>query len=148
MVYTKLHPRHFWSTDSGLTGLLIFFLGYLVVVTTLSEFSFGRIIARLLSSVVVITGVLTTFKQRWLHIIAIILAVATIGCNWLEEFWPGKILSLLNVGFSIMYLGLLLATLVLQVFREGPVTSHRICGAIVIYLLLGAYGLCFTREWL
>ena len=43
----RLHPRHFWSTESGLTGLLIFTLGYLIVLNCLSEFSFGRLVGRL-----------------------------------------------------------------------------------------------------
>jgi hypothetical protein len=33
-------------------------------------------------------------------------------------------------------LGILLALVIAQVFRDGPVTAHRIRGAIVIYLLL------------
>ena len=37
----------------------------------------------------------------------------------------------------MIYLGILLAVVAAQVFREGPVTGHRIRGAIVIYLLLG-----------
>ena len=35
-------------------------------------------------------------------------------------------------------LAFLLIVVVLQVFGEGPVTGHRIRGAIVVYLLLGA----------
>jgi Ion channel len=134
----KLHPRHFWSSESGLTGLLVFILGYLIVFNTLSEFSLGRLAARLFFSLIVIAGVLTTFKQRWLHRVAIVLAVAILILSWFEEFRPGHVLAILNTGLSLLYLGFLLATLVLQVFRQGKVTGHRICGAIVVYLLLGA----------
>jgi len=38
---------------------------------------------------------------------------------------------------TLIYLGILLAVVTAQVFRDGPVTAHRIRGAIVIYLLLG-----------
>jgi len=34
-------------------------------------------------------------------------------------------------------LGFLLAVVVVQVFGEGPVTGHRMRGAIVVYLLFG-----------
>lgn len=138
MHLSRFHPRHFWSSDSGLTGLLIFSLGYLIVLNSLSEFGFGRLVARVLFSLIIIAGVLTTFKQRWLHGCAIILAVASLALNWAEEIRPGGLLTTVNAGVSFIYLGLLLAAVVLQVFREGPVTSHRIYGAIVIYLLLGA----------
>lgn len=138
MKFSKLHPRHFWSTESGLTGLLIFSLGYLIVLNSLSEFSFGRLVARLLFSLIIVAGVLTTFKQRWLHGLAIVLAVASLALNWAAEILPGDALTTVSAGLSFIYLGFLLAAVVLQVFREGPVTSHRIYGAIVVYLLIGA----------
>jgi hypothetical protein len=133
----KLHPRHFWSTESGLTGLLIFTLGYLIVLNSLSEFSFGRLLARLFFSLIIVAGVLTTFKQRWLHGFAIVLAVASLGLNWVEQIRPGGALTTLNAGLSLIYLGFLLAMVAVQVFGEGPVTGHRIRGAILVYLLLG-----------
>jgi hypothetical protein len=133
----RLHPRHFWSTESGLTGLLIFTLGYLIVVNSLSEFSFGRVATRLFFSLIIVAGVLTTFKQRWLHGFAIVLGVASLGLNWVEEIRPGGALTTLNAGLSLIYLGFLLAMVAVQVFGEGPVTGHRIRGAIVVYLLLG-----------
>jgi len=37
----------------------------------------------------------------------------------------------------LIYLGFLLVMVAVQVFGEGPVTGHRIRGAIVVYLLLG-----------
>ena len=79
MNLSRLHPRHFWSTESGLTGLLIFILGYFIVLNCLSEFGFGRVAARLLFSLIIVAGVLTTVKQRWLHGFAIVLAVASLG---------------------------------------------------------------------
>ena len=137
MPLSKLHPRHFWSSESGLTGLLIFFLGYLIFLFSLSDFSFGRLLARLLFSLIIIAGVVTTFKQRWLHGFAIVLAVAILALTWVEEIRPGVTLTILNAGLSLIYLGFLLAVVGVQVFGEGPVTGHRIRGAIVVYLLLG-----------
>ncbi len=138
MNLSRLHPRHFWSNESGLTGLLIFSLAYLIVLNCLSEFGFGRLLARLFFSLIIVAGVLTTFKQRWLHGLVIVLALASLGLNWLEEIRPGGALTLLNAGVGLIYLGFLLAMVAVQVFGEGLVTGHRIRGAIVIYLLLGA----------
>jgi hypothetical protein len=137
MPLTKLHPRHFWSTESGLTGLLIFTLGYFIVLNCLSEFSFGKLLGRLFFSLIIVAGVWTTFKQRWLHGLIIVLAVASLGLNWVEEIRPGGALTTLNAGLSLIYLGFLLTMVAVQVFGEGPVTGHRIRGAIVVYLLLG-----------
>lgn len=132
-----LHPRHFWSTERGLTGLLVFFLGYLLVVGSLGEFSFGRLMGRLFFSLIIVAGVVTTFTQRWLHGFAIVLAVALLVLNWMEQIRPGLTLATVTAGLSLIFLGFLLAVVVVQVFGEGPVTGHRIRGAIVVYLLLG-----------
>jgi hypothetical protein len=138
MHLSKLHPRHLWSTESGLTGLLIFFLGYLIVVTTLDDFSFGMYLSNLFFSLIIVAGVVTTFKQRWLHGFVIALAAVILALTWVEEFRPDSVITILNTGLSLIFLGFLLAVVVLQVFREGPVTGHRLRGAIVVYLLLGA----------
>jgi hypothetical protein len=52
----------------------------------------------------------------------------------------GDVLSyaLSHVGSSLGgTLSILAALVLVQVFRDGPITSHRIQGAIVVYLLLG-----------
>ncbi|AEB10204.1 potassium channel family protein [Desulfobacca acetoxidans] len=137
MSLSKLHPHHFWSDESSLTSLLIFTLGYLIVLNSLSEFSFGRLAARLFFSLIIVAGVFTTFKHRWLRGFALVLAVASLALNWAEEIRPGGGLTTLNVSVSLIYMAFLLAIVINQVFREGPVTGHRIRGAILIYLLLG-----------
>jgi hypothetical protein len=138
MNLSKLHPRHFWSTESGLTALLVFILVYLIVLMTLSEFSFGSVVVRLFFSIVIVAGVLTTFEQKWLHGFAVVLAAAILTLSWVEEIRPGRVVALLTAGLSLIFVWLLLTTLVFQVFRAGQVTGHRISGAIVVYLLLGA----------
>jgi hypothetical protein len=138
MHLSKFSPRHFWSNESGLTGLLIFFLGYLVVITTLNEFNFGKFLSHFFFSLIIVAGVVTTFKQRWLHGFVIAIAAVILILTWLEGFRPDSVISILNAGLSDIFLGFLLAVVVVQVFKEGPVTGHRLRGAIVVYLLLGA----------
>ncbi len=53
MNWSRPPLRRFWSTESGLTGLLIFTLGYLIVVNSLSEFTYGRLLARLVPLAVI-----------------------------------------------------------------------------------------------
>ena len=133
----RRHPWHFWADETGLTSLLIFSLGYFIVLNSLSEFWFGRLVAHIFFSLIIVAGVLTTFKKRWLSFFVIALAVAGLALNWAEEFRPVEGLTVLTTGLSLIYLGILLAMVIAQVFQDGPVTAHRIRGAIVIYLLLG-----------
>jgi hypothetical protein len=134
---SRLHPRHFWTDETGLTSLLIFFLGYFIVLNSMGNLWFGRLVAHIFFSLIIVAGVLATFSQRWLSVLVIILAVASLALNWAEEIRPEAGLAVLTTGLTLIYLGILLAVVIAQVFRDGPVTAHRIRGAIVIYLLLG-----------
>jgi hypothetical protein len=60
----KLHPRHFWADETGLTSLLIFFLGYFIVLNSMGEFGFGRLVAHIFFSLIIVAGMLATFGQR------------------------------------------------------------------------------------
>ncbi|MBM4287227.1 MAG: two pore domain potassium channel family protein [Deltaproteobacteria bacterium] len=139
MKLSRLNPRQLWSDESGLTTLLVLTLVFIISLTTLSDYSFGRILIRLFFCLIVVVGVLTTFPQKWLHAFALALAVAIVAVNFTEHFQKLPYLEMLNTGLSLVYVGLLLFTLVFQVFREGSVTRHRISGAIVLYLFLGAF---------
>ncbi len=137
MKLSRLHPGHFWSSESGMTSLLIFTLAYLFVVCALGDFSFGDLLADLMFSLITVAGVLTTFRQRWVRVFVIGLAVATLALTWQQEIHPVASLAILNTVLRLIFLGFLLAVLFVQVFQAGGVTPHRIRGAIVIYLLLG-----------
>jgi hypothetical protein len=86
MTPSRLHPRHFWADETGLTSLLIFSLDYFIVLNSLGMFWFGRLVAHILFSLVIVARVLTTFKQRWLSFLVIVLAVVSLALNWAEEF--------------------------------------------------------------
>uniref|UniRef100_A0A7V4G8C5 Two pore domain potassium channel family protein n=1 Tax=Desulfobacca acetoxidans TaxID=60893 RepID=A0A7V4G8C5_9BACT len=137
MTQRLLPFRHFWSEDHGLTGLLIFFLGYFILLNSMSEFWFGRLAAHVLFSLIIMTGVLTIFSQKWLRPVVLALAAISLAFNLGEQFRPTLSLATLNACFSLGYLGLLLPMIVVRIFQEGPITGHRIQGAIVVYLLLG-----------
>ncbi len=137
MKLSRLDPGHFWSSESGMTSLLIFTVAYLFVVCALGDFSFGDLVVDLMFSLIIVAGVLTTFKQPWVRFLAIGLAVATLALTWQQEIYPVERLASLNSVLRLIFLGFLLAVLVVQVFGAGPVTAHRVRGAIVVYLLLG-----------
>jgi hypothetical protein len=63
--------------------------------------------------------------------------VAGFTLTWMEHIHQEWSLSILSAVVSMLFLVLLLAILIVQVFQAGTVTAHRIRGAIVVYLLLG-----------
>jgi hypothetical protein len=137
MKLAELHPKNPWAAESGMTGLLLFILGYIFVVCALGDFPLGIFLAHLLFALIIVAGVFSTFRQRWVRFCSLFLAVAILSLNWWEYFHPMKALALLNTALNLVFLGFLLSVVIPQVFQAGPVTSHRIRGAIVVYLLLG-----------
>jgi len=137
MRWSALNPRRLWSAESGLTSLLILTVIYLFVTCALTNFSFGDLVADLFFSLIIVAGVITTFRQRWMSFLAISLAVASLSLTWEQNFHPGGPLAVLNLVLRLMFFFLLMAVLSVQVFGAGPVTPHRIRGAVVVYLLLG-----------
>jgi len=138
MKLSRLHPVHFWSSDSGMTSLLVFTIIYLFVTCALGDFNFGELVGRIFFSLIIIAGVMATFEQRWVLFLAIFLAVACLVLDLVDHNIPplGR-LTTLNAVLSLIFIGVLLAVLMVRVFQAGPVTSQRIRGAIVVYLLLG-----------
>ena len=137
MKMSRLNPRQFWLTESGMTGLVIFTVAYLFVVCALTDFGFGDLVADLFFSLIIVAGVMTTFRQRWLGPVAIVLAVASLALTWWQAIHPVLGLAILSTTLKLIFLGFLFAVLIVQVFGPGAVTPHRVRGAIAVYLLLG-----------
>ena len=120
-----------------MTSLLICTLIFMFVTSASGEFGYGDLVADLLFSFIVVAGVLTTFRRRWLGGLAVALAAASLVLTWHQEIHPVASLTILNTALRLSFLGFLFAVLIVQVFGAGAVTAQRIRGAIVVYLLLG-----------
>jgi hypothetical protein len=135
---TKPQSWQFVSAENGLSALLYFTLAYLLVVCIFGDFSFGGLVGRVLFSLIIIAGVAATFKQRWVRFFIIVLAVSGLILTWLEHIHPAWTLSILNALLGMIFLLFLFATLIVQVFQRGVVTGHKIRGAVVVYMIIGA----------
>lgn len=69
--------------------------------------------------------------------LAIGLALAAILCSWIAADVQAGALRTTQYVSSILYMLLLCGALMRQVFRPGEINSHRIRGAVAVYLLLG-----------
>jgi len=128
---------HFWSAESSLTSLLIVTVISLFVTCAMGDFPLGDQVTAFLFSLIIVTGVMATFRQPWVRFFVIVVAVGDLALSWMQSVHPRGGLTIPDNVLKLIFLGLLLAVLFVQVFRAGPVTAHRIRGAVVIYLLLG-----------
>lgn len=131
------HVTTFWSEERSLTSFLIlliveiFFLAPMQITGLAFRFINGMVFVLLL-----LVGLLTMTKRKESQAVAtmiVALAIVTraarryFGVPGLEIL-DGALILLCTIGFLVIVLW--------QVYREGPVTAHRIQGAVAGYLLL------------
>jgi len=133
-----VHLFQFWASDWGLTAFLavlvvmLFIIGPIASLTTI-----GTLLISLFLSLTLITGVAVVAKRRTLTLVATGLATVTIVFRWMAHLVPSPEIRSVGAFSVIVCLGLLTGVVLAQVLRAGPITWHRIQGAIAAYLLLG-----------
>jgi hypothetical protein len=83
-------------------------------------------------------------RHRVFQWVAGLLVLLAIGFKWANIAFGTTELLFLNSALSLAAALAFLLIVLWSVFRDGPVTTHRILGAIAAYLLLG---LCFALAY-
>jgi hypothetical protein len=135
----------FWSEERALSVFLLLLVVEMFVigpvVRTMQAFSPAR---DLLYSLLLVTGVLTVVQHWTLQWTAGVFVLLAIAVRWASLVFGTPGLLLWNAVFSLLVmLGFLLIVL-WWVYRQGPVTGHRVRGAIAAYLLLAV---CFSFAY-
>ena len=104
-----------------------------------------ELIGGMVFSLLLLAGLLTMTRHRIFQVIAGFFVICTIIVRLSRSVFG--VAGLLSVDFilSIVSFVAMLVVVLWQVYREGPVTSHRIRGAIAAYLLLAIiFSYCYT----
>jgi Ion channel len=127
----------FWSTDRSLTVLLVLLIGNIFVVPLARFATWGRLTGRGILSLIIISGIVTTIKDRRLIALGVILAISSLFMGLEDVEHPNFYLHVINDLYSLLFIGFLAILILRQAFRPGPITSRRIQGSVAVYLLLG-----------
>ena len=76
-------------------------------------------------------------ERRPTFLLISVVATVALLVRWLSWLAPSDVLEQWRAVSLLASLGLLSLVVLAQVFRKGPVTLHRVRGAIAAYLLLG-----------
>jgi len=132
------HLREFWWQDRSMVALLV---GLVVVIFIIYPMGgLGHTYGWLLHaciSVILIAGVGAVARTRATTWLVAGVAVAGLVSRWLVFLRPSPERVLMDAVLFALVLGVLAAVVLVQVFRDGPITAGRIVGAVVFYLLLG-----------
>lgn len=127
-----------WSEESGMSLLLGLLVVLIFVVYPLAPISLGSPHGALVYSLLLVSGVAALGgTHRWMGRVAALLAVGWILVEILIAAIPSKNLYVVEAATALMALVFLEMTILVQVFRPGRITVHRIEGAVAVYLLIG-----------
>jgi len=127
---------NFWWSGQGFSALLLILLLFFF----LSPFFKSTVNSLLLAIFYIplmISGVATVTQSRLLRAIAFAAAAIVLVFNALHQNFPDRIFTGCWYVSILVFFFLLISVLMHQVFRDGPVTRHRISGAIAAYMLIG-----------
>jgi hypothetical protein len=129
--------RRLWTHEAGLTALLICILLFFIALYPLGEVPYGTFLADIFFSLILISGVMTVFHQRSVRLVGLGLALAVLVLHWVGQLYPHESWAPYKAILGVAFCWLLIVVILRQVFKEGAITYHRICGAIAAYLLIG-----------
>lgn len=136
------HPRppeigRLWASDWSLTALLGLLIGLVFFVQPLIGLGYDVApVASLTFTLVLLSGVMAVAHTRTARIVLGAGALLAVAVHWgrytdLGGEWPGA-----EALATLAACGMLAAIVFVQVYRPGPITHHRIQGAIAGYLLI------------
>jgi hypothetical protein len=136
----------FWSDDRDLSIFLAMLVAIILVPTLLPVGPLGKLLADVLTSVMLISGAAAVADRPPIVLIVSVITGATLLVRWAGFFIATHNLAVWREISTLVTLGILCYVVLRLVLRRGPITTHRIEGAIAVYLLLGltwahAYGL-------
>jgi hypothetical protein len=126
-----------WSTNEGLTALLVLLLVHLFVLFPLTaHVEGGRLLLDVVFSLILISGTTAVSRKRWTVWAVTAFAVASLVLQWSYKVTHNPNLIPWMAGAALLYCALLATVVFAQIARGHEVTSHHIQGAIAGFLLL------------
>ena len=127
----------FWTEERSLTFMLLLLALHFFILTPATFIGHVFIyISSLLFSLALLAGLLTLAKNRTVHWFGTVLVLGAVLFKTAMLFSEAPWLIIVNTVMTFLALSALVFVVFLQVSSSGPVTAHRIRGAIALYLLI------------
>ncbi|SHG73093.1 Ion channel [Flavobacterium fluvii] len=129
--------NHLWDQESGLSGMLILlFVMHFVLIPMFGSFSFFLVVLNIFWMLFLMAGIFALSKSRKQAVLISIVPVLFIVFGWISAFNPTPFTILTDLIISISTFLLLIVLVLLKVFEPGPITSYRVIGSVVVYMLM------------
>jgi len=136
----KRSLNKFWDDDDSLSVFLWLLVIFVFVVSPFSEAAPRfRVLIDIGFSVVLISGLAATIQSRRMARLAIAVVLLAAGSSCYEIFFELHSLPIQIAAKTcdLIALILLLVVLLKQTLKAGPITPHRVKGAMATYIVFG-----------
>jgi len=131
---------HFWSEERSLTTLLVLLaINMFVLEPVIREGARLAFLRGVFFSLLLLAGLLTMTRNKTVQIVFVVFVTLTMVVHWMRIAFGIEDLMSWDACFSLLSMLALTVVVLEQVNRKGPVTGHRVRGAVAGYLLLGMF---------
>lgn len=136
----------FWNEEHSLTALLILLIGEMFIIIPISRAGGAlELIGIFVLSLLLLSGLLTMARHKVSQVVSGVFVISAIGVKVARSVFGVSDLLPLDALLSILSVIGMVIVVLWQVYREGPVTGHRVRGAIAAYLLIAIlFGYIYT----
>jgi len=128
---------HIWKTDSGLSVLLVFIVVTIFIAYPVTALPTGKLLVLIFFSFILILGATFVLDKHILKFLVLGSVLLNLVLQWATYIMGVTGFTSWIVFLDFICCGMLAVIVLLQVFREGHITIHRITGAVAFYLLIG-----------
>lgn len=137
-IIPKNLPKRFWTEESGLTSILVLLcISNFIITPFFEKGQLLNILIRIIWLTILFTGIITLSENRLQRRFFYIIPILLILVNVLRYFKESSFLTYADLVADIAVFSLLIGMVFIKVFEKGPVTFHRIVGAVAVYMLIG-----------
>ncbi len=127
----------FWSEERNLTAFLILLVVEIFVIAPIKRTGlFIALVNGIVFSLLFLSGLGAITRQKFLQTAGVVFVVLAVSVRWARDVFDVPNLDIVDGLLMLACLIGFLFIVLRQVYQEGPVTSHRIQGAVAGYLLL------------
>jgi hypothetical protein len=135
---SKNLPKSFWTEESGLTSMLILLcISNFIITPFFEKGQLLNILIRVIWVALLFAGITTLSETKLQRRLFSIIPILLIAVNLIAYFRNTPLLVYFEIVADIAVFTLLIGMVFVKVFEKGPVTFHRIVGAVAGYMLIG-----------
>ncbi|KAF2341016.1 ion channel [Flavobacterium tistrianum] len=126
-----------WTQEKGLSGMLILlFIMHFIAIPFFGSYTRFMVAVNIFWMLFLFAGIVALSKHKKQAVLISIIPILFIIIQWINFFEHNIFILFADLILSVAIMLLLITLVLIKVLEPGPVTTYRIVGSIVVYMLL------------